>query len=210
MAEDAPDPTSRYGTKIGRLVDEYDLDGLGEELHDRWNGDGAERMSLRQLADYFNEQLLEAAVADTEAQLLDGQAANLYELLTDDARSAGDRAEAEGWLERAGVPPDALRADFVSHQTVYNYLKNHRNAEYDNERRDDAEQRDNRKAAVQRLRGRLASVSESTIQSLASTGAIETGEIDVFVNVRVYCNGCDRQYEFTDLLDRGGCACGTV
>jgi hypothetical protein len=207
MAENAPGSGGQYGTKVERLVDEYDLDGLGRELRARWTDDGDERMSLRELADYFNERLLEAAVADAETQVIDGEVSNLYELLTDEERSPGDRAEAESWLERAGVPPESLRADFVSHQTVYNYLKNHQDAEYEGDRKSDAERIDDGKATVRRLKGRLARVAESTVESLANAGVVDTGDIDVFADVRVYCDDCGRQYAFPELLDRGGCGC---
>jgi hypothetical protein len=207
MTDDGPDSGVEYGTKVDRLVDEYGLDGLGRELRDRWTDEGTERMSLRELADYFNVRLLEAAVADAETQVIGGEVENLYDLLTDDERSPGDRAEAESWLERAEVSPDTLRADFVSHQTVYNYLRNHQDAEYDRDRKTDAERLEDGKATVQRLKGRLTRVSESTVESLSNAGVVDAGDVEVFVDVRVYCDGCNRQYAIADLLDRGGCGC---
>lgn len=49
------DPTR---CKVGRLIVDYDLDQMKDELVDRWRGDGVNESSLRDLADYFNEQLL--------------------------------------------------------------------------------------------------------------------------------------------------------
>lgn len=39
-----------HGSKVSRVIDEYDLDGLGAVLVDRWTSEGDERFSLRELA----------------------------------------------------------------------------------------------------------------------------------------------------------------
>lgn len=52
------------GSKVSRVVSEHKLAGLGEELEHRWIGVEAERQSLRDLADYFNHRVLEAALED--------------------------------------------------------------------------------------------------------------------------------------------------
>lgn len=49
--------------KLTRLIDEYDLKGLGAELERRWTAD-ENRSSLRDLAEYFNHQLVEAAMTE--------------------------------------------------------------------------------------------------------------------------------------------------
>ncbi len=36
----------RPSSKVARLIDEYELDGLGAEMEARWTGDGEERMSF--------------------------------------------------------------------------------------------------------------------------------------------------------------------
>jgi hypothetical protein len=57
-------------TKVVRLIDEYELGDIGDRLEHRWTTDGDDRMSLRDLADYFNQQLLAAAMAEAGMQPL--------------------------------------------------------------------------------------------------------------------------------------------
>jgi hypothetical protein len=77
-------------SKVARLINEYDLQGLGPELEQLWTAD-ENRRSLRELADYFNNRLLETAVEDADMQFLDGELKNSYRLLTDDEVSSADR-----------------------------------------------------------------------------------------------------------------------
>lgn len=58
MGEDEPTPTC----KVARVIREYDLEGLGDELEHGWTADGDNRTSLRGLATYFNERVLDAAL----------------------------------------------------------------------------------------------------------------------------------------------------
>lgn len=51
-------------SKVARLIDEYEWTGLGATLEARWTADGSERASLRDLADQFNERVLEAALRE--------------------------------------------------------------------------------------------------------------------------------------------------
>ncbi|MFC7007207.1 rod-determining factor RdfA [Halalkalicoccus salilacus] len=118
-------PADRGG-KVGRVIREYGLDGLGTELEIRWTGKGGDQYSLRALADRFNQRVLEAALEDAGVRSLEGDVENRYRLLTDDDVSAGMHQQARRELERAGVDVDALESDFVSHQSIYTYLTDHR------------------------------------------------------------------------------------
>ncbi|RDZ92160.1 hypothetical protein DEQ92_22615, partial [Haloferax sp. Atlit-6N] len=70
---------NRPSSKVARLISEYGLDGLGDELEARWTGDGVERTSLRDLADYFNERLLEQALIDAGMSALESDVSSTYE-----------------------------------------------------------------------------------------------------------------------------------
>ena len=85
---------NRPSSKVARLLSEYGLDGLGEELEVRWTGDGVERTSLRDLADYFNERLVERALIDAGMSALDSDVSTTYRNLTDDDVSTGVRTDA--------------------------------------------------------------------------------------------------------------------
>jgi len=53
------DDGSRSPGKIARFIDEHNMTGLSAELEDRWTAENDQRMSLRDLADYFNRELLQ-------------------------------------------------------------------------------------------------------------------------------------------------------
>lgn len=190
-------------SKVARLVEEYDLEGLGAEMERRWT-DEEDRWSLRELADHFNRTLLEAAVEAEGNQPLDGEVENLYRLLTDDDVASADRTRVRRRLERDGVDVDALRDDFVTYQSVRTYLKKYRGAEHSPAETDPLE----REATnVQRLRGRVDSVTEGKLEQLRDSGALSIGEFRTLVDVRVVCEDCNAQYDVVDLLEDGGCDC---
>lgn len=190
--------------KLVRVLREYDLAGLGERLAARWVGEDGPRRSLRDLADDVNRAVLESALEDAGLRPLDGEVENLHRLLTDDGVGAAQRTEAETKLERNGLDPDELRADFVSHQSVHTYLREHRGVALDET--DDRSPTERVTETVQRTAGRLRSVTERALDRLADD-ELTLGDPDVFVSVQVYCGDCGRQFEVEELLDRGGCDC---
>lgn len=195
--------TKGRSSKVARLIEEYDLEGFGGELEARWTADDPdERMSLRDLADYFNRQLVQQTVGDTDMQTLDGEVANVYRLLTDDGVSGGDRTRARRRLEREGVDVDTLMNDFVSYQAIRTYLREYRDAEYETE----GTRLESVMATVQQLRGRTTTVVESKLEQLRNQ-ALTLGRFRVLVTVRVACEDCGAQYDVADLLERGGCDC---
>lgn len=204
MSEDAP--SARINSKVARVIEEYGLAGLGAELERRWLGEDGEPTSLRDLETSFNRRLLEAALSDAGESLLEGEADNLYRLLTANDVSAGMRTQAETRLEAAGLDPEAVRSDFVSHQAIHTYLRKYREVERPDES-DDADRLASSRETVQRLRSRLQAVSENSLQSLADTDRLELEGFDVIVDVQVICRECGRQTEIGDLLDAGGCRC---
>ena len=142
-------------SKVARLIDEYDLQGLGADLEQQWTAD-EDRKSLRDLARYFNQQLLQRTLEEANVQYLDGEIENTYRLLTDDEVSRAELTRVKRRLERDGVDVDALETDFVTYQAIRSYLKDHRGAEYTPAETDPLE----REATnVQKLRGRMATVT---------------------------------------------------
>ncbi|AZH24819.1 rod-determining factor RdfA [Haloplanus aerogenes] len=202
----APNGDGPPSSKVARLIETYDVDdGLGDELERLWTADGSERKSLRDLAAYFNRQLLEAALASTSTTTVDGEVANLYRLLTADDVSSGMRTEARTRLERAGVDVEQLERDFVTYQAIRSYLQTYRDAEY--ESTSDEESVQNVLETVQRLRSRLQSVVENGLTRLRSTDRLTLGEFRLFIDIDVLCEACGAQYGVVDLLKRGGCDC---
>ena len=190
-------------SKVMRLLDEYDLPDMGEELERRWTAD-EDRWSLRDLATHFNHQLLRLTLEDANVQTLEGEVENIYRLLTDDEVSSADRTRIRRRLERDGVDVDALEKDFVTYQAIRTYLKKHRNAEYTPDETDPLEREISN---VEQLRGRLVSVTEGKLEQLRNAEELDLGEFRLLVDVQVVCEDCNGQFEVVELLERGGCDC---
>jgi len=205
MTNDDSNP-NRTSSKVAQLLDEYDLgDSFGDELERLWTADDDRRKSLRDLAELFNQRLLESALRATGASTVDGEIDNLYRLLTDDDVSSGMRTEAQARLEREGVDVVQLERDFVSYQAIRSYLTEYRNAEYEGP--SESERTDSVLDTIQNLRARLRTITESSLDRLRSTGRITLGNFRLFVDVSVLCEDCGSQYGVVDLLERGGCDC---
>ncbi|MFC6873047.1 rod-determining factor RdfA [Halobellus marinus] len=201
-----PDSTdNRPSSKVARLIGEYDLDGLGDELEARWTGDGVERTSLRDLADYFNERLLEQALLDAGMSALESDVSTTYQNLTDDDVSPGVRTDARNRLEAGGVDVDKLESDFVSYQAIRSYLTDYRDAEY--RRLSDEEKVEKDLQSIQRLMTRTLSVTEERIEKLRETGRVDVEEFEVLLDVQVLCQSCGEQYSISEFLESRGCEC---
>lgn len=194
-------PTS----KVARLIDEYGLgEAFGDELEARWTAD-EERMSLRTLADLFNERLLEVAISEARMTTLDGEVSNIYRLLRDDDVSSGKRVEARNRLQQQGIDVEALEKDFVTYQAIRSYLKEYRGAEY--ETQSDETGVDSVVETIQRLKSRVRSVTQNSLEQLRDKDVISLGDFRLFVDVDVLCEDCDTQYGVVELLKQGGCEC---
>jgi len=190
-------------SKVARLIDDYDLQGLGAELGQLWTAE-EDRKSLRALASYFNRQLLERALEETDVQYLDGEIENTYRLLTDDDVSSAESTRVRRRLERDGVNVDELEKDFVTYQAIRSYLKDHRGAEYTPA---DPDPLQREVTNVQKLCGRMASVTEGKLENLRDSEELTLGEFRTIANLQVVCEKCNTQSDIVELLERGGCHC---
>lgn len=189
--------------KIERVIDRYGIDGLDDELERRWLGEDGNGASTRELAHDFNRRVLAAAVDDSDAFTLSTDVGQLYEQLTDE--TADDAALVRSRMEQSGIDVDEVTSDFVSHQTVYRYLTEHRGVE----RAERSEEERRRKAVetIQRLRGRTTAVAEQNVEGLRDGGALSIDEFSVLNDIQVLCETCGRNYDVVELIERGRCAC---
>ena len=193
-------------SKVKRLLAEYEFEEVGDRLVEYWLADGEEQRSLRDLAVYFNQRLLRAAMERAEIDVLEGEAENIYRILTDEDVSSGMRVEARHRLESNGIDVDQLEREFVSRQAIHTYLTDYRDVSYpDGESAEDPIER--RANTIQRLKNRLSAVCDESLRSLRKAGEISLGDTQVIVSVRVVCTDCERQYEVAELLSNKGCAC---
>lgn len=198
----------RSRSKVARVIDRYQLDGLDDELVSLWTGAGEERYSLRELETYVNQRILRSAMRDAGMDPLMGEVENLYELLTGEGTSGGVRVEAVARLEREGIDVDRVQRDFVSHQSIHTYLKKERDASYERTESDE-ERRERAVDTILSLQNRTEAVTRGTIESLVNAEALAIPGFEVFVDVRVTCEECGRYYEADELVRRGSCECQT-
>lgn len=194
------------GPKIERIADRYGLEGLGDELVDRWLGDGFESQSLRELADLVNRRLIEAALSAAGTHVLDGEVENFYRLLTDDDVTSGMRTDARNSLERKGVDVDQLESDIVSYQSVYNYLTRHRDVSKPADGADESSAGADVES-VNKLKSRLRTVLSGIVDKWVRRGAVSIDDYDVEVDVRITCPRCDVRMTPAELYEAGGCDC---
>jgi len=197
------DDTPRY--KVGKVIERYSLDGLGDELEARWIGDRAGSASLRELAVYFNTQVLHSVLTESRLQQSSRDVETIYEVLTGNDVSRGERTRIEKTLERDGIDVDRLQQDFVSHQAIHTYLTNERGVQKPDEPTDQIE---SGRQTINRLRSRLVAVAETTLSSLRDTGRLSLGTFDILVEVNVHCTDCQTHKSISELLSDRGCECG--
>lgn len=191
--------------KIDRTAAAYDLPGEAERLEEFWTRDD-ERYSLRDLAAYFNQQLLRAAMKRAGLNPLDGEVDNTYRLLTDEDVSQGMCMQARNRLQKQGIDVDQLQSDFVSYGTVRRHLKHCLGTERDQTDTDD----DPIETGAQRiaaLQHRTVAVTENTLSQLQAAGELATGDIDVLVDITVSCPECGMHASVREFIDNDGCHC---
>lgn len=196
---------SRRQTKVERVIERYDLDGLGDRLEAEWVGDGTERTSLRDLATEFNIAVLRAALLDVGESTISSDVESTYQTLTDDDVPRSDEIRKRRELERAGVDVEDVIGDFVTHQAIHTYLTNVREAELT---QDEGDRVERKKETIQRLASRTQVVTDSTLDELARAELLSDRNYEVFVNVRVLCEDCGADYTIDELITQGGCDCG--
>jgi hypothetical protein len=190
--------------KVGNIIETYSLEDMGADLESRWLGEGAESQSLRELADYFNRSVLRKTLKENGWQALDREVENIYETLTNDDLSSGEKMEIRRSLEHEGVDIDQLKQDFVTHQAIHSYLTKGRGADKEYTPTDRVE---SVRKSIQRLKSRLTAVTESSLSRLRDTDTITLGDFDVLVDLSVVCSDCGKHMSISELLEEGGCDC---
>lgn len=202
--DDGNRDTKMRQTKVARVIDEYGLEDLGDELEARWTATGDDHWSLRDLATHVNEELIRERLQKAGTNPSPTDIENALRILTSDETGAAEQTQLRRRLQQAGVDVDDLEGDLVTYQAVRSYLQGSRGAEYERKAGD-------RVAAVtetiQKLRGRLVSVTESKLEGLRNSSRLTLGEFRVIVDLYVLCTECNTQQDVSTLLRTGGCDC---
>jgi hypothetical protein len=196
------DKTKKRGTKVAKLIDEYDLSEMGAQLEAAWTGTSGERTSLRDLADEFNERLLEVALQEVSVSSRDLEVTGTYKSLQEGSSSEKTRAQRR--LEREGIDIEALSNDFVTHQAIHTYLREDRDVSLPENGQNLVERKTE---TLEKLQGRVSAVADSTVKSLDSADKLDHSDYDILVDVQAICSKCGSSQSIGGLLNQGGCRC---
>lgn len=185
--------------KIEQNIDKYDLEGLDEDLRQQ-RQEGA---SLRDLAADINRRILTAALMEANVSLI-GDVASIYETLRGDEVSVGQRAEMSARLTRRGVPMEEVEDDFVSHQTVSDYLTDCLGIDTGHHHQLTV---DEAIKTIEWAEARGEAVISRTLTRLHKASELSTAVGDVSCSLYVTCKQCNNRYHLYAFLDRGGCDC---
>jgi hypothetical protein len=191
-------------SKVAKLIDEYDMEGTGDKLFSHWTATGEDHWSLRDMADYFNKKILRTTLRDAGVQSVSGELENIYRLMTEEDVSTADRTQLRRRLDREGVDTEKVKDDFVTYQAIRSYVKEYRGGEYNPDHTDRIE---TERKNIQKIRGRMISVIENTIDQLRKTDRIQLGDFRVLVDIQILCDDCHSQFGISELLTKGGCKC---
>lgn len=195
----------REESKVVRALRKYDIEEFGDWLEAAWNGDGTERHSLRDLKDEFNKRILEERLRVADVSPISADIETIYEVLTGDDVPEGEKIQKRRELEQAGVDFEAVQAEFVTHQTIHNYLTDIRGTDYEEASFEDQLERNIE--TLQRLQSRMDTITEDTIDRMCDADR-EVGEkYNILVGVQVVCEFCGERYSAVDLVRQGGCPC---
>ncbi|WP_369335250.1 rod-determining factor RdfA [Natrialba sp. PRR66] len=209
---DAIEHGHQCSCKIGRNIERYNLDELNSELQRQRNTEDA---SLRTLANYINERVLEAALAEAETDLTDvaygavsadDALSAVYNTLASDTAPADREARVRKRFEQNGIDLEAIESDWVTHPTVRSHLNDCLHIDTSHTTKITAETARN---TIEWARTRCARVVEQTISRLVSAEIISIRDHEVSVTIQITCPDCGSTYRFGELLKHESCACST-
>lgn len=191
---------SRCSCKVGRVIEQYELAGLDDEIVRRRE---EEDESLRALAEFLNTRLLKRLIERQADREVLADATSIYSQLTN-GDDAGKTAEMRERLITAGVPVDEVTDNFVSHQTVRSHLNTCLDMETGRSQATDLEEVAN---LIEWARTRDEEIIERALSRLRESGELDIGETNVIHSVRVICEKCGQSHRLQELLDARECQC---
>lgn len=177
----------------------YGLEDMGDELVSLW-GPKEHQKSVRELALYVNEEVLDAALRDNNIIYDMSMVTSLVPKI-----DADETSFIESDLNERGVDTDAVGKDFVSYQSIYNYLTNVRGESYQEEPKPVA-------TTVSSLEGtdtHTEQIYENVTQKLQNQDELDGETPEVDVDVGLVCPSCGTRTDARIYLHNGGCPAST-
>jgi hypothetical protein len=183
--------------KIQTAVDALGLESVIETICERRRGGE----SLRDLRDYYNEQVIEATVTAAGGSVLTDTNV-VRQALTGELDSAGRRIEIEHALSDMDIDIDTLKSRLISHETLRKYLTQR---DVTPETESDAVTETNVKETIDWAKRREEAIIRRKLEQLADAGAIDFDEIELETTITVTCTDTGDTYRLDNFINRGGC-----
>ncbi|MDV7351219.1 hypothetical protein R3751_15745 [Halorubrum distributum] len=182
--------------KIIRVIDKYDLDGIGDEMVAEWTKPESTRRSCRELAEFFNIRVLDAALREAgiiwDRSLVEECAAIIKD--RDKSLTGFD-------LDSRGVDIDEVGEDMVSYQSIYTYLTEYRDTEYEREIND----LHSRVKSLRQIETKAETIVTGIISQSVSHNQVHGAEPQIEVTTECICETCGSNTEMSVYLQNGGC-----
>lgn len=182
--------------KLLRVIDRYDLDGMGDELVDRWTKPEPTRQSCRELAEFFNVRVLDAALR-AEGILWDKPLVQECAVIIDD----DDRSLTGFDIRNRGVDVDAVGEDMVSYQSIHTYLTDIRGIDYEQELNGIRDRINN----LQQMQSKMETVASNTARRSIDHDQINGAEPTIKITAEYVCKACESGTDVTQYLRNRGC-----
>jgi hypothetical protein len=192
--------------KVGTVSEKYDVRDLPKRIGRKWLAEDS-NTSLRQLATEFNTTVLRKAIEASGHRPLNGEVENILRLLRDDAVSSDNRVATQRKLQKWGIDPDEITDDFVSYQTVNRHIK--QCLDMERTEPETSEVLDRQKAAqrIQALQNRTELVTRKTLRRFQTDTEESFTELNVVVNMEIYCGECGVTKTLSEFLEGVSCNC---
>lgn len=184
--------------KIEYVIEKYDLDGLGDELVDRWTRRQEDRDSTRDLEKRFNLAVLDAALQ--QEGIIQDQSVTERQL----DRYCDERGTVRSDLRERGFDIDRVAEDFVTYQTVHNYLCLVRGVEYV----PDPPSMGERLGTIQQMETKTDQIVSSTLEALIDEDIPDERSPKVDVDLGVVCGTCATRTDVVYFIKQGCTDCG--
>lgn len=189
--------------KVGGLIEEFEMTEANDRLVDRWLGVHGDGESVRSLTNWFNQEVLRAAMREAGDDPVDGTVENLYRLLIDEDVLEASAIQARTELAERGLDPDDILDRFISHQSMYRHLTNCLDAKKGTPDLSVEKERDR----ISSMRNRAEAVVVDSLMRLRDADELAIDDFEVLVPIRFSCEECGAIYDVTELVDQGGCDC---
>lgn len=182
--------------KLIRVIDKYNLEGLGDELVEQWTATGPHRKSCRELADFFNTRVLDAALRE-EGIIWDKSLVEDCAVIIADK----DRSLTGFDIQNRGVDTDDVEDDMLTYQTVHNYLTNIRGIDLNKDPNGIRDRINN----LQQMQSKMETVASNTASRSINRDQIDGPVPSIEITAEYICQACGGRTKVTQYLQNRGC-----